>query len=141
MPQTATLFASAARTAAVTNTAGTAVANIGNARRAAFLLDVTAGAGNAADTLDVYVDLSLDGTAYMNAIHFTQVVGPGTAIRHYAVLDPSAPAATTFNVTADCAAGVTKPYLFGTQARGRYTLVNGGDGLQSFTFSLTALLQ
>ena len=142
-PQAVTLFASAARATAVANSAGTAVANIGAAKRAIILLDVTASAGAAGDTLSVYVDmLGPDGTTWINAGRFTTVIGSSAAIKHWMALsEAAAPAATSFDVTADCAAGVTKPYVWGTQIRGRYTLVDAGDGLQSMTFSVTALLQ
>jgi hypothetical protein len=108
-------------------------------RKAIFLLDVTATAGATGDVLNVYVDvLAPDGSTYLNAVHFTQVAGDSAAIKHYAVLDSTNVAATTFNVTTDCASGVTKPYLWGPGLRGRYTLTNAGGGGQSVTFSLTA---
>ncbi|MCK9629942.1 MAG: hypothetical protein M0R37_15300 [Bacteroidales bacterium] len=137
-----TLFASAARTTAVANSAGTAYTPRSFPwKRAVCLLDVTATAGVAGDVLDVYVDvLGPDGATWLNAIHFTQVAGDSADIQHYAVLDMSAPAATSFDVTADCAAGVTKPYLWGPQIRGRYTLVDAGAHGQSVTFSLTAIV-
>jgi hypothetical protein len=141
LPQLVTLLASATRVTAVTNEAGTAIVNIGNARRVVALLNVTAAAGAAGDVLDVYIDVSIDGVTWLNAAHFTQVAGNSAAIKHYAVLDSVAVAATTFNVTADCASGVTKPYLFGTQIRARHTLVDAGSHGQSVTFGVTALIQ
>jgi len=133
-----TLFASAVRVAAVANSAGTTFAAGG--KRMVFLLDVTATAGVAGDTLDVFIDvLAPDGATWLNAVHFTQVAGNSAAIKHYAVLDASVTAATTFNVTSDCAPGVTKPYLWGSAIRGRYTLVDAGAHGQSVTFSLTAI--
>ena len=134
----ATLFASALRTTAVANSAG-AAASLGF-QRTVLLLNVTATAGVAGDTLDVYVDvLGPDGATWLNAVHFTQVAGNSAAIKHYAILAPSSPAATTFDVTTDCAAGVTKPYVWGTEMRGRYTLVDAGAHGQSVTFGLTAM--
>jgi len=134
----ATLFASATRTAAASNSAGAAV-SLGF-KRTVILLDVTATAGVAGDVLDVYVDvLGPDGATWINAVHFTQVAGNSAAIKHYAVLDASSPAATTFNITSDCAAGVTKPYVCGGAIRGRYTLVDAGAHGQSVTFGLTAV--
>jgi hypothetical protein len=141
-PRVETLFAAAARTAAIAGSHGTAV-NCAGAKRVVILLNVTAMGGASGDTLDVYADVvAPDGTTYLNAVHFPQVAGNAAAVQHYAVLDlAAAPAATTFNVTADCAVGVTKPYLFGLQVVGRYTLVDAGAHGQSATFSLTALLQ
>jgi len=142
-PQVATLFASAVRATAVADSSSTAVANIGAAKRAIILLDVTASAGAGADTLSVYIDmLGPDGATWINAGRFTTIVGSSAAIKHWMALsEAAAPAATTFDVTANCNAGVTKPYVWGTQMRARYTLLDGGDGLQSMTFSVTALLQ
>jgi len=137
------LFSSATRTTAVANSGGTAVKMRNRAwKRAEFLLNVTATAGVAGDVLDVYVDvMAPDGVTWLNAIHFTQVAGDSAAIKHYAVLDSASVAATTFNVTTDCASGVTKPYLFGPQIRGRYTLVDAGAHGQSVTFELTGQVE
>lgn len=138
-PTSVTLFASATRATAIANSAGTAAASPW--KKLVALLNVTATAGAAGDVLDVYVDvLGPDGSTWLNAIHFTQVAGNSAAIKHYAVLDSAAPAATSFDVTSDCASGVTKPYLWGPQIRGRYTLVDAGAHGQSVTFSLKAIL-
>jgi hypothetical protein len=140
LPQVLTLLAAATRTTAVANQAGDAFTGIASARRIVVVLDVSAAAGVAGDTLDVYVDVRLPDGSWMNAVHFTQVAGNSAAIRHYAVLDSTAVAATTFNVTADCAAGVTKPYLFGAEIRARHTLVDAGAHGQSVTFGVKALV-
>ena len=135
-PKAATLLPAGLRTGAASNVAGTAVTNLANLTRAALLLDVTATAGAAGDVLNVYVDvLGPDGTTWLNAVHFTQVAGDSAPIQHYATLDATA---TTFDVTTDCASGVTKPYLWGSAMRGRYSTTNAGA---SVTFSLSALLQ
>lgn len=142
MPQLATLFASATRTTAAANSAGTAVTNIANARRLVALLDVTAMAGAVGDVLDVYVDLSPDGgTTWVNAIHFTQVAGNGAAQKKVAILDPSNPGTSEVNVTSDAASGAVRPAVWGDQVRGRYTLVDAGAHGQSATFSLKVLMQ
>lgn len=129
-PRQATYFASAQRTA----TSGTSDRYSAVWKKAVFLLDVTATGGDATDYLNVYIDvLAPDGSTWLNAVHFTQVAGNSAAIKHYAVLDSTAVAATTFDVTADCTSGVTKPYLWGPVTRARYTLVATGD----VTFSVT----
>ena len=141
-PQAAALFASAARAAVVANSAGTAIANVPDVRRVSVLLAVTATAGVAGDTLDVYVDvLAPDGARWLNACHFPTIVGDGGAQKHAAVLDPANPGTDTVDASADCAAGKVRPSLFGSQLRGRYTLFDAGAHGQSFTFSLTALVQ
>lgn len=140
-PSVATLLASATRTTAVANSGGTG-APCASARRIAVMLDVTATAGAAGDTLDVYVDvLAADGATWLNAAHFPQIAGNSAAVKHFAVLDSASVAATTFAVATDCAVGVTKPYLFGQQIRARHTLVDAGGHGQSVTFSVSAFLQ
>jgi hypothetical protein len=131
-----TLFAAAARATAAANAVGTAVYLGGERRRFIFILNVTAAATDAADTLDVYVDWSLDGTTYFNGAHFTQVVGNGGAVAYYTVFDATTGLAADVAITADQAANTTSPALFGPYVRGRYTLVDSGDADQSFTFSL-----
>lgn len=131
-----TLFASAARGAGVAQT-GTPVIVQGERSRFLALLDVTAAATEVNDTLDVYVDvLAPDNATWLNAIHFTQVLGNGGAKKFFAVLDPSNPGAVVIDATADAAAGAVRPALFGPQLRGRYTEVDAGGGVASFTFSL-----
>lgn len=141
MPASATLFASAVRTTAVANSAGTAVINLANARRAIVELDIVEMLGAAGDVLDVYVDVSLDGVTWLNAVHFTQIAGNGAAATLYAVLDPSNPGTSVIAATSDAAAGAVRPGAWGAQMRGRYTLVDAGAHGQSAEFGLKALLQ
>ena len=106
-PRVETLLASAVRTTAVANAAGAAV-SCARARRICCLLDVTDAAGAAGDTLDVFIDvLGPDGATWLNAGHFAQVAGDSAAVKHWLVLDSASVAATSFDVSADCAAGVT----------------------------------
>ena len=135
--RTVELFASANHVTAVANSVGNS--KIIPFKKAVFLLDVSATGGAAGDVLDVYVDVlapSAAGATWLNAVHFTQVAGNSAAIKHFAVLDSTAVAATSFNVTTDCASGVTKPYIWGPALRGRYTLVDAGSHGQDVTFSL-----
>lgn len=132
------LFPSATRTTATTGTNSTEVFH-GMWRRATFLLDVTATAGAAGDVFNAYIDvLAPDGNTWLNAVHFTQIAGNSAAVKHFAVLDATNVAATTFAVSTDCESGVTKPYLFGPKVRGRYSLTDAGAHGQSVTFSLSA---
>jgi hypothetical protein len=140
-PRVETLLASAVRVTAVANSAATGI-DCARARRIAVLLDVTATAGVAGDTLDVFIDvLAPDGATWLNAGHFAQIAGDSAAVKHFLVLDSASVAATSFAVSSDCAAGVTKPYLFGTQIRARHTLVDAGAHGQSVTFSVSAFMQ
>lgn len=140
-PQVATLFASATRTTAVANQAGTAVTDLSRTTRAEVTLDVTAMAGVAGDVLDVYVDAEVSPGKFVNAAHFTQVAGNGAAQTKVAILDPSNPGTAEINVTSDAAGGAVRPAVWGMSLRGRYTLVKSGAGEPSATFSLVALLQ
>lgn len=129
-----TLFAAAARGAGVAQL-GTAVVNPG---RIAYLwlLNVTATVTDITDTLDVFID-TLIGATWINIAHFTQVLGNGGATARYCVTVP-ANMLTTDLVATDAAVGVARG-IVGSQFRGRYTIVDAGGGVATFTFSLTGL--
>lgn len=133
-----TLLASGARTSG-TDALATAVEGIGDLKEAQILLDVTAAGSAADDTLDVYVDTTLDGgTTWINVVHFTQVLGNGGAKKFGATLAPQSAVATApVALTADAAAGAVRPGFLGNQLRARYTIV-AGAGTHAFTFSVTA---
>ncbi len=130
-----TLFAAAARSTAAVNEAGTAVYIGGERDRFVFILNVTAATDAAADTLDVFIDWSLDNTTWFNGAHFTQVLGNGGAVAYYTVFDARTGTTADVAVSADQAVSTTVPTLFGPYVRGRYTLVADGVA-HSFTFSL-----
>lgn len=131
------LFASAARTATA-GTNGTAAIVNGERIAIGLLLKVTAAGTDAADTLDVYVDfLGPDGTTWLNAVHFEQVIGTDAAESQYVLLIPNSGSTTVTQVGSDAAAGTVRPNVFGSQIRGRYVLVDA-DADGGFTFSLYA---
>jgi hypothetical protein len=130
-----TLLASAARTATA-GTNGTAVAGFGRFRRLILLLNVTAAAKDTVDTLDVYMDGSVDNLTWFNVAHFTQVLGDGGAKKFVAVLDASNPGTSVFDVTADAAAGAVRPAAFALYLRARWVIVDA-DGDGGFTFGVT----
>jgi hypothetical protein len=130
-----TLLASAARTATA-GTNGTAVAGFGRFRRLVLLLDVTAAAKDTGDTLDVYVDGSLDNLTWFNVAHFTQVLGDGGAKKFVAVVDPSNPGTSVVDASSDASAGAVRPAVFAPYLRARWVLVDA-DGDGGFTFSVT----
>jgi len=130
-----TLAASAARVASAN---GTSVVVGGERRRFIVVNAITASATAAGDTADIYVDFSLDGTTWYNAVHFTQQAGNGAARTEYAVLDTSAPGTSAIDVTTDAASGAVRPALFGPYLRARWVLVDGGGGDTSHTFSVIA---
>ncbi len=77
-----TLLSSAARTAS-----GSFQVTVPTsaARSAVLLLDVTAAASAATDTLDVYLQSSVDSVTWDDFAHFTQVLGNGGPVKHLAV--------------------------------------------------------
>jgi len=121
----------------------TAVDGLGNYKQAQFLLDVTAAATGAGDTLDVYIDTSPDGgTTWVNIVHFTQVLGNGGAKKMWATVDPGgAPGTAVIAVTSDAASGVVRPSMFCDTVRVRHVVADGGSALQSFTFSVKAFFK
>ena len=137
--ETFTLAASSARTASAN---GDWVYFGGERNRYVFLLDITASATAAGDTLDVYIDVSFDGTNSVgNAIHYTQQAGNGSAAKEFAILDSQTPGTSIIIVTADAAAAAVRPALFGAYYRARWALVDGGGGDTSHTFSVTGYAQ
>lgn len=135
--ETVTLLASAARTATA-GTNGTAVYLGGERRRFVFILDQTAAATDVDDTLDVYIDWSIDGITFYNGGHFTQTLGNGAdALAFFMVFDASNPGTSVIAVSADAASGAVRPALFGAYVRTRWIIVNPGGGAASFTFSVS----
>ena len=130
---------------AETTTAGansTAVNLGGYWRRAVVVLDHTVSGLDAADTLDVYVDVSLDGSKWINAVHFTQKAGNAAASTEFAILDPSSPGTATVVATSDANAAAVRPSVFGLQMRERHVIVNGAGGnAPAHTYSVKAYTQ
>lgn len=110
---------------------------------ATFILDVTAAATAAGDTLDVYVDFSPDNSIWVNAAHFTQVLGNGGAKREIAKItsgelnDPDAVLA----VASDAAAAVTRNTGIMPFVRYRSAITDATTDDASFTYSIVAVLQ
>lgn len=133
-----TLAASAARTAGANGT----TFDLLKFDRAIFVLDITASAHEAGDTLDVFIDISPDGgTKWINAIHFAQQAGDGAAKTEMAILCADNPGALSILTTADCASGVVRPSVMGNKVRARWAIADSGDADSSHTFSVKALLQ
>jgi len=105
-----------------------------------FVLNLSAAATDVGDTLDIYVDTSIDGgTTWINIIHFAQLLGNGGAKQFAAAITPSANVGTApVDVSADAAAGAIRHYL-GDQFRVRYVQVDA-DSDAAFTFTVDAYL-
>lgn len=106
-------------------------------------LDVTAAATDVGDTLDAYIDTSIDGgTKWNNIVHFTQVLGNGGAKTFVACIKNDNPGASAvFATTSDAAAGATRQIGFGDRIRFRTTTVDAGTANIGFTYSLKAFLK
>jgi len=136
--ETIILFAAAARTVGA-NVVGAVFDLGGERRRFSIVNPITASATDAGDTLDVYVDCSVDNVVWYNAVHFTQQAGTGAARTEFATLDPTTPGAAVVDVTAVAAPGTVRAAVFGRYMRGRYTIVEAaGVDVASHTFSLVA---
>lgn len=130
------LSASSAKTA--TSAGTTAQDWVPRDGAATFQLDVTAAATEAGDTLDVFVQTTLDGTNWVDVVHFTQVTGNGGAKRHFAKVAATEPQAMFENATALAAGSVRN--VVGTTWRARWVVVDvATTSNQSFTFSVTAV--
>src|SRR5262245_3649954 len=125
----------ASQTTSTTNT-GTAAVKLPYPPSAlAFVLDVTAAATDVVDTLDLYVQTKLDGTNWVDIIHFTQVVGNGGAKRFIAKVSASLAEAMFNNATV--LGGGTVRNLLGDEYRVRWDITDA-DFNCSFTFSVVA---
>ena len=130
-----TLLASGARTSTSTGTAAVRLPVPLNA--VAIVLDVSAGADDIDDTLNVFIQTKLDGTNWVDVVHFTEVLGNAAVKRFVAKL--AAPIAMTMfnNATALGAAAVRD--LLGDEWRVRWVIVDPTGSDASFTFSVTAI--
>jgi hypothetical protein len=138
-----TLKASAATTASETTDKIVVVNEDYNEKftQAMFVVDVTAAATAAADTLDVYIDCSYDGTTWINEGHFTQILGNGGAKKEVMKFVDSSgldnPNAV-LSVAADAASAVTRRLGVWPVYRARSVIVDDGVDNASFTYSVMA---
>jgi len=136
-----TLVASAARTSSSdSGSLATVVRHPELLRGARFVLDVTAAATDANDTLDVYVQQAYDGTNYDDVAHFTQVVGNGGAKVHIAEWTRSVTPESEMHAPQDAAiaAGVVQGAKLQTPLRVKWVIVDPTGSNVSFTFSVSA---
>jgi hypothetical protein len=108
---------------------------------AVFMLNLTAAATEAGDTLDVYVDLSLDANTWFNAIHYTQMLGNGGAKIFVAELTHPTAGVADINVTSDAAANAVRN-LWAPNVRVGYATTDANANVNAiFTFRLDCYLQ
>lgn len=101
-------------------------------------------APSASDTLDVYIDTSLDGgVTFFNIAHFPQILGNGGAKNYITALaEDAAGTADIYEKGTDAAVNTTRQIGFGNNLRYRAVGVNGGTpGDMSFTFAINAYLK
>ncbi len=97
-------------------------------------LDVTVAATAAGDILNAKVQTKVDGTNWLDIMHFPQVLGDGGAKRY--VLKAVAAAAEGSFSTASALASATVRDLLGDTYRAVWSATDAGGAAQSFTFSL-----
>lgn len=130
-----TLQAAAAQTATGN---GSAVDGLGEFEQATWQLELTAAATDVGDTLDVFIQTTVDGTTWLDIVHFTQMLGNGGAKRYIAKTNAAQPLTMIETGTALAAAAVRN--LFGDQYRVRWAITDA-DADCSFTFSVKANFQ
>ncbi len=102
------------------------------------LLKLTDAQTDADDTLDVFIDVSIDdGAVWVNMIHFTQILGNGANVLNLAAVAILDIASDQFDATADLAASGVRAFL-GKTMRVRHTVVDPTGANVSFTFSVVA---
>ena len=117
------------------------VSDLGDWDSILVLLDITASATIAGDTLDVFIDVSFDNITWFNAIHFTQQAGNGSAKKEIAAINagwyPTAP----LDITGDASSGAVRPGLLGQFVRVRSTVVRDTGVDEEHTFSVHAYVR
>lgn len=131
--QVTTLLASAGR-AATAGTAGSTVYMPASAPGYGFVLDVTAAATDANDTLDVTIQTLVDGTNWVNVVAFTQVLGNGGAKRHIGKIN-GGQAQAMFEGSAALSAGTVRNWC-GDAWRARWVIVDPTGSNALFTFAV-----
>lgn len=106
------------------------------------ILNLTAAATDAGDTLDVYLDTSYDnGATWVNLGHFTQCLGNGGAKKYVLTICPTNPGTSVIDVSADASAGAQRQIGFGTRFRYRSVVVDASTQNVSFNYTLTLVLK
>lgn len=114
---------------------GSAVRLPGMVNALVFVLDVTADESTAADKLDVYIQTKIDGTNWVDVVHFTQHAGNAGAKRYISKIISQIATAEFENGTALGAAAVRN--ILGDEWRVKTVIVDDSASA-SFTFSVTA---
>jgi len=139
-----TLLASAERTSSGT-AALTMVPHLEQVVGIEALLTVSAAATDGTDTLDVYLQKSVDGgTTYDDVLHFTQVLGNGgakTFLGQWRAGGMTPESELHVPADASLAAGVLQGGIPAADWRLKWVIVDGGGSVASFTFTVTGQVQ
>jgi len=123
--------------AATATGTGTAVAAPGGRIGAMqFIFDLTSAASTGSDTLDVYVETTLDGTNWIEIVHFAQVTGSATTYQMAGKIVAGLKE-DLFTTSATLAASAHRD-LFGSQYRAKWTITDD-SGSASFAFTVNML--
>lgn len=133
-----TLLASAARTETDDGSNQTEVKPPNYVHGFAFLLDVTAAATAAGDTLDVFVQTRI-GSVWMDVVEFTQVTGTSGATKEVDKLVANIDEAGFDPDTALTGGSVTERHIIGDAFRVRWDINDATTDDASFTFSVTMI--
>lgn len=103
-----------------------------------YVLDLTDAKTDVGDTLDVSIQVRLDGTNWVDVVHFTQVLGNGSDDLTYVAKLCADVAEDDFEIGSALAAGSVRN-LIGLETRAKWVIVDSGDADQTFTFSVIAV--
>jgi hypothetical protein len=131
-----TVLASTTQTGVGTGNGTTDVYLPGMVNGMAFVLDLTAAATDANDTLNVFVQTKIDKTNWLDVVHFTECLGDGGALRYVAKINADIAQAEFEVATALGAAAVRN--LLGDVWRVRWAVVDPTGANAAFTFGVTA---
>jgi hypothetical protein len=134
-----TLVESAARSSS-SNSGALSISQLEYVKAAIFFLDVTSAAQLVGDTLNVYIQSSLDGTVWDDFVSFTQALGNGGAKQYLArwVRDLSPETELAAPSDKAMAEGVRRGPVPCSYWRVAW-VIEGGEN-KSFTFSVSAEL-
>jgi len=129
-----------AASAAVTATGNGSAFRLPECRGLGFVLDLTNAATDVGDELDVSIQMKLDGTNWVDVVHFTQILGNGSnTLRFFGKI--SADGAMTMFENGSALAAAAIRNLIGLEMRAAWVVVPDADDPadQTFTFSVVAI--
>lgn len=102
-----------------------------------FVVDLTVTEDDVDDTLNLFIQTKIDGTNWVDVVHFTEMLGNGNAKRFVAKIAVDT-AQAEFEAGAALGAAAVR-HLFGDAWRARWVIVDPTGSDASFTFSITAM--